>query len=194
MSLRRKLAMKSGYDEFTAQKTINKLKKDLKKTKDDLRDNIVLNNKLKNNPEGMDLVDNALKVASNFHNSRKIFENEIANLKQKLADKEEQYSGSHAQYNQGVLWMVGRSYEEIQSLEKSVSELFRDYEERVKNSNLASGQNELMDYNLRTINNSVKWFFTSLKEMITNIKEKFSNWKFDTQKNLNMLKYTSNRK
>jgi hypothetical protein len=90
--------------------------------------------------------------------------------------------------------MVGRSFEEIQSLEKNVNELFRDYEERVKNSNLASGQNELMDYNLRTINNSVKWFFTSLKEMITNIKEKFSNWKFDTQKNLNMLKYTSNRK
>ena len=194
MSLRRKLAMKSGYDEFTAQKTINKLKKDLKKTKDDLRDNIVLNNKLKNNPEGMDLVDNALKVASNFHNSRKIFENEINNLKQKLADKEEQYSGSHAQYNQGVLWMVGRSFEEIQSLEKNVSELFRDYEERVKNSNLASGQNELMDYNLRTINNSVKWFFTSLKQMITDIREKFANWKFDTQKNLNMLKYTSNRK
>ena len=51
-----------------------------------------------------------------------------------------------------------------------------------------------MDYNLRTINNSVKWFFTSLKQMITDIREKFANWKFDTQKNLNMLKYTSNRK
>ena len=90
--------------------------------------------------------------------------------------------------------MVGRSFEEIQSLEKSVNELFRDYEERVRNSNLVSGQNDLMDYNLRTINNSVKWFFTSLKQMITDIREKFSNWKFDTQKNLNMLKYTSNRK
>lgn len=194
MSLRRKLAMKSGYDEYTAKSQIAKLKKEIKKTRDDLRDNIVLNNKLRTNPEGMDLIDNAFKVASNFHNTKKIYENEISNLKQKLADKDEQYSGSHAQYNQGVLWMVGRSFEEIQSLEKSVNELFRDYEERVRNSNLVSGQNDLMDYNLRTINNSVKWFFTSLKQMITDIREKFSNWKFDTQKNLNMLKYTSNRK
>ena len=186
--------MKSGYDEYTAKSQIAKLKKEIKKTRDDLRDNIVLNNKLRTNPEGMDLIDNAFKVASNFHNTKKIYENEISNLKQKLADKDEQYSGSHAQYNQGVLWMVGRSFEEIQSLEKSVNELFRDYEERVRNSNLVSGQNDLMDYNLRTINNSVKWFFTSLKQMITDIREKFSNWKFDTQKNLNMLKYTSNRK
>ena len=142
----------------------------------------------------MDLVDNALKVASNFENTRKIFENEIANLKQKLADKDEQYSGSHAQYNQGVLWMVGRSFEEIQSLEKSVNELFRDYEERVRNSNLVSGQNDLMDYNLRTINNSVKWFFNSLKQMIIDIRDKFSNWKFDAQKNLNNVKINSNKK
>ena len=47
MSLRRKVAMRSGYNEFTAQKTISKLKQDLKQTRDDLRDNIVLNNKLK---------------------------------------------------------------------------------------------------------------------------------------------------
>ena len=192
--LRRKLAMKSGYDEFISQKTISKLKKDLKKTKDNLKDNIVLNNKLKNSPAGMDLIDNALKVASNFENTKKIFENEIANLKQKLRDKDEQFSGSHEQYNQGILWMISRSYEEINSLEKNVNELFGDYEERVKNSNLITEQNELMDYNMRIINNSVKWFFNSLKQMIIDIRDKFSNWKLDAQKNLNNLKINSNKK
>jgi hypothetical protein len=141
----------------------------------------------------MDLVDNALKVASNFENTRKIFENEIANLKQKLAEKE-QYSKSHEQYNQGILWMISRSYEEINSLEKNVNELFGDYEERVKNSNLITEQNELMDYNMRIINNSVKWFFNSLKQMIIDIRDKFSNWKFDAQKNLNNVKINSNKK
>ena len=184
IDLKRKLAMKSGYDEFISQKTISKLKKDLKKTKTDLKENIVLNNKLKKSPAGMDLVDNALKVASNFENTRKIFENEIANLKQKLAEKE-QYSKSHEQYNQGILWMISRSYEEINSLEKNVNELFKDYEERVKNSNLIYEQNEIMDYNMRIISNSVKWFFNSLKQMIIDIRDKFSNWKFDAQKNLN---------
>ena len=191
--LKRKLSMRSGYDEFISQKTIAKLKKDLKKTKDNLKDKIDLNNKLKNSPAGMDLVDNALKVASNFENTKKIFENEIANLKKRLADKDE-LSGSHQQYNQGILWMISRSYEEINSLEKNVNELFKDYEERVKNSNLISGQNELMDYNMRIINNSVKWFFNSLKQMIIDIRDKFSNWKFDAQKNLNNVKINSNKK
>lgn len=47
MSLRRKMNMRSPYDEFTALKTISKLKKDLKQTRDDLRNNVVESKKLK---------------------------------------------------------------------------------------------------------------------------------------------------
>lgn len=193
MSLRRKLAMKTGYDEFTAAKTISKLKKDLKQTRDDLRDNIVLNNKLRTSPVGIDLVDNALKVASSFQNTKKCLENEIENLKKQLAQKEEKYHGTHQYYNQGCYWMAGRSCEEIELLEKNVEELFSEYEERVRNSNLLTGQNDLLDYNLRVVNNAVKWFFTTLKEMLASIKEKFTNWKYDTQKNLDILKVNAKK-
>jgi hypothetical protein len=47
MSLRRKATMRTSYDEFTAGKTICKLKKDLKNVRDDLRTQIVEKNKLK---------------------------------------------------------------------------------------------------------------------------------------------------
>jgi hypothetical protein len=47
MNLRRKSNMKTSFDEFTAVKTISKLKKDLKNVRDDLRNQIVEKNKLK---------------------------------------------------------------------------------------------------------------------------------------------------
>ena len=184
-NLKRKLTMKSGYDEFTAQKTISKLKKDLKKTKNDLKENIVLNNKLKNAPIEMDLVDNAIKVTSNFQNSKKIFENEINILKKKLAEKNEKNSGSHLQYNQGIFWMIGRCFEEIVSLEKNILELFSDYDKRINSFNF-NIKDDLIDYNLKFVLNSVKWVFNSLKQMIFDVRDKFSNWKNDSMRNLNM--------
>ena len=47
MGLRRKANMRSTFDEFTAGKTISKLKKDLRNVKDDLRGQIVEKNRLK---------------------------------------------------------------------------------------------------------------------------------------------------
>jgi hypothetical protein len=47
MELRRKVMMRSPFDEFQSKNTISKLKKDLKSVKDDLRTNIVEKNKLK---------------------------------------------------------------------------------------------------------------------------------------------------
>ena len=188
MSLRRKLAMKSGYDEFTAQKTIAKLKRDLKQTRDDLRDNIVLNNKLRTSPQGIELVDNALKVANSFNNTKKCLENEIESLKKQLAAKQDLSTGTHQNYNHGCYWMAGKSFEEVENLEKNIEELYMEYEDRVKNANIIAGQNEVLDYNIKIINNSVKWFFSTVKEMVSALKEKFYQWKFDTQKNLDVLR------
>ena len=89
--------------------------------------------------------------------------------------------------------MAGKSCEEIELLENNVDELYAEYEERVKNSNLLTGTNDLLDYNLRVVNNAVKWFFTTLKELIAGIKEKFNNWKYDTQKNLDILKVNAKK-
>ena len=194
-SLKRKVTMKSGFDEYTAQKTISKLKKDLKQTKEDLRDNIVLNNKLKTSPVGIELVDNALKIASTFQNTKACLENEIENLKKQLAHKEDKHHGTQHYYNQGCYWMAKKANEEIELLDKTVDELYSEYEERVKKSNIyMNNQNDLMDYNLRVVNNSVKWFFSTLKEMIASIKEKFHNWKNDTQNSLDILKLNAKMK
>ena len=69
----------------------------------------------------------------------------------------------------------------------------KDIIEKCKNSNLLTGTNDLLDYNLRVVNNAVKWFFTTLKELIAGIKEKFNNWKYDTQKNLDILKVNAKK-
>jgi hypothetical protein len=187
-SLRRKLAMKPSYNEFNAKKTISLLRNDLKKTRDDLRDNIVLNNKLKNNPEGIDLVDNALKVAGGFANTKKCLEKEIENLKNQLEEKNEKYPKSHTVYNQGCYYMSKKAYEDIDLLEKNCNNLFKDYEEKVKNSTIMGGQNDLVDYNIKNLNNSVKWFYNNIMDLIKDIKEKFKGYKFDTAKNLNSLR------
>jgi hypothetical protein len=47
MGLRRKNMMRSPYDEFQSNKTISRLKKDLKNVKDDMRNHLVEKNKLK---------------------------------------------------------------------------------------------------------------------------------------------------
>jgi len=47
MGLRRKMMMRSPFDEFQSNKTISRLKKDLKNVKDDLRTHIVEKNRLK---------------------------------------------------------------------------------------------------------------------------------------------------
>ena len=194
MSLRRKTSMQSGFNEFNAKTTIMKLKKDLKQTRDDLRDNIVLNNKLKTSPVGIELVDNALKVASSFQNTKKCLENEIENLKKQLSHKEEKYHGTHQYYNQGCFWMAKKANEEIELFSKTIDDLYNEYEDRVRNSNLITGQDDLMDYNLRVVHNAVKWFFDKMKDMVANMKEKFYNWKYDTQKNLDSLKVNAKTK
>lgn len=47
MTLRRKISMQSPYDQFTAIKTISKLKKDLKNTREDANKYMIERNKLK---------------------------------------------------------------------------------------------------------------------------------------------------
>lgn len=84
MALRRKAVYKSPYDEVQSGKTISKLKKDLKKTKDDLKETKSIAKKLKTNPSGIDLIDNAMKVAANFQRTKHLLENEISNLKGKI--------------------------------------------------------------------------------------------------------------
>ena len=47
MTLKRKISMKTPYDEYTAVKQISKLKKDLKNTREDANKYMIERNKLK---------------------------------------------------------------------------------------------------------------------------------------------------
>ena len=90
--------------------------------------------------------------------------------------------------------MAKKANEEIELFSKTIDDLYNEYEDRVRNSNLITGQDDLMDYNLRVVNNAVKWFFDKMKDMVANMKEKFYNWKYDTQKNLDSLKVNAKTK
>ena len=81
--------------------------------------------------------------------------------------------------------MIGRCFEEIVSLEKNILELFSDYDKRINSFNF-NIKDDLIDYNLKFVLNSVKWVFNSLKQMIFDVRDKFSNWKNDSMRNLNM--------
>mgnify|MGYP003298441839 CR=1 FL=1 len=98
--------------------------------------NIVLNNKLRTSPQGIELVDNALKVANSFNNTKKCLENEIESLKSQLAMTDVKYSGTHQFYNQGCFWMAGKSLEEVESLDKDIQGLYAEFEERVKHDRI----------------------------------------------------------
>ena len=59
-------------------------------------------------PSGLDLVDNALKVANNFSKTKKTLENEIKQLKSKLNEKDETVnleSNERLKFNEGCFWM-----------------------------------------------------------------------------------------
>jgi hypothetical protein len=59
-------------------------------------------------PSGIDLVDNALKVASSFQITKKTMENEIQNLKKKLNQKEDKNANDNYErlkFNEGSFWI-----------------------------------------------------------------------------------------
>ena len=183
--LKRQLVMKSGYNEFVAQKTISHLKKDLKKTKTNLKENSKKNSNSKNNPKGIELVDNALKIAKNFENQKNSLENEIKNLKIKLAENEDNYNNKNNIYNKGIFWMVCKCLEEIILLQKNYEDILKDYNDRNKNIKLNFNNDNENEYNFKIFNNNIKWFINSIQKFISEVKEKLQIWKNETLNNIN---------
>ena len=59
-------------------------------------------------PSGLDLVDNALKVANNFQKTKKQLESDIQTLKRKLDEKEDKNWNENFErlkFNEGSFWM-----------------------------------------------------------------------------------------
>jgi hypothetical protein len=65
-------------------------------------------------PSGIDLVDNALKIANKFNKTKKVMEGQINNLQKKLDDrdnnKEFKEKNDKLKFNEGSLWMSKHNY------------------------------------------------------------------------------------
>ena len=90
------------------------------------------------------------------------------------------YLKNNKEYEKGCLWMAERCDEEMDELENSFEELLLEFENKLKNAE--KDQNENEEYYLRLINNCIKWFFSTLKSMIIDIKNKIENWKDEIKK------------
>jgi len=83
-------------------------------------------------------------------------------------------------YEKGCFWMAERCDEEMNELENNFEELLLEYENKIKNADKEKIENT--EYFMRLINNCIKWFFSTLKCMIVDIKNKIENWKNEIKK------------
>ena len=185
--LRAKLDMKIPFDEFKMRKENNLLRQNLKSTRDNLRDNIILKHKLNEAPEGTEKINNFFRTSTNFRKNKNCYENENIRLKKKLKNNIEFKQCND--YHNGALWMAQKTCDEINKCEKNINELYEMYEEKIKNSVNNTNDNS---FNNKIIDNSVNWFFKALKSSIEETKNKMNDWKIDQQRNLNSLGFSLN--
>jgi len=187
MNLRRQISMKTGFDEFTAQKQISKLKKDLKHAREEYRKYIIERNKLSNAPSGLTLVDNALKIASNYQRTKKNMEYELKSLHKQIGEKEsKEYKDNfeRLKFNEGALWMIGRCLDELQNLHLKIQEIVNDYQNRMKTPFMN------IETTNKTTHSATSWFLQTLDKIVLDYVEKYKDWNFTTKKNVDNLNGT----
>ena len=82
--------------------------------------------------------------------------------------------------------MTGKAIDEVHKFKIKVEDLFKDYENRVKNSlnNFENSQSKN-----KIMNDSVRIFFSSVQNAINDLEKKISNWKFNIQRNIGGIEY-----
>ena len=120
----------------------------------------------KNFRKELDSYQNQLIYAKKINGNNKGYNNDKINI--------------NKEYEKGCLWMAERCDEEIHELENNFEELLLEYNNKIKNTE--KEQIENTEYYLRLINNCIKWFFSTLKCMIIDIKNKIENWKNEIKK------------
>jgi hypothetical protein len=148
------------------EKDIKEIKNNYQKQLDSFYSQTPINNKpqtIKNMSSGNTSI-NSLNNNINNNNDSKLY---IRNIN---------FINNNNEYEKGCFWMISRCDEEFNDLNKNIEELFQEYEEKLNNSfNSFNGDN--VEYHLRILNNCVKWFFSALKSMLNNTKNKISDWK-----------------
>ena len=175
-----------GADFYMSKTSTNFFNPSVRQTKTSYFDSNAFQKKISSEPStGTD--DIFYKTASNIKD-RKSLENEVLSLRQKLEEKNNnKKTANNKIYNQGNLVMTSRTIDEIKKLKKKVDNLYKEYEDRVRNSidnNLGN-----IEYKNKVISDSLKIFFSSVKKAINDIDTKISNWQFILKMNLGGMKY-----
>ena len=90
---------------------------------------------------------------------------------------------NNIEFEKGCLWLAEKCDEEMNSLGNYFEELLVEFENKIKNAEKEDIEN--VEYYLRLINNCIKWFFSSLKGMIIDVKNKIEDWKNEIKKKCN---------
>ena len=120
------------------------------------------------------------QIKINLRKELDSYQNQLINKNGMSNNINNNYLKNNKEYEKGCFWMAERCDEEMDELENSFEELLLEFENKIKNTEKEQNENE--EYYIRLINNCVKWFFSTLKSMIINIKNKIENWKDEIKK------------
>ena len=73
--------------------------------------------------------------------------------------------------------IVNKALFEIQQVEIQFEELLNEYKERVKDTETMIKGTDNPIFNIKMINNSVKWLIGSVREVLAETKKRFEVWK-----------------
>ena len=180
---------KDRETEMMSKTTTNFYNPSNKFTKNSVNENI-FSKKVKEEQPSAANEEYFYRTAASFRD--RFLENEIEKLKKKLEEKNnKQRSTRNKIYNQGNLLMTGKAIDEVQKFKIKVEDLFKEYENRVKNSlnNYDNSQSKS-----KIINDSVKIFFSSVQRAINDLEKKIANWKFNIQRNIGGMEYAMKNK
>ena len=149
------------------------------------KSNINGNNNYINNINTSLKDDYFFKTAMNVRDRQ--YENEIANLKKKLEEKEiKDKKKRNKIYNQGNLLMTQKICDEVANLKDKINSLYKEYENKVKYS---VNNYENSEFKNKIMDEGVKTFFYEVLKEIDSIEKKIGNWKFNIQRNIGGYEY-----
>lgn len=116
-------------------------------------------------------------------------EYELKTLHKQLGEKEsKEYRENYdrLKFNEGSLWMIGRCLGELENLHLKIQELTTDIHNRMKPTFLD------IEVNSKTVQLAISWFIQTLDKITLDYIEKFRDWHFTTNKNVDNLNGTLN--
>ena len=129
------------------------------------------------------LVESARKVANDCSSSKQRLQKQIDLLKNQIADKS-YYNCANAQkkMNQSDIMnmnniITDKACVELDKLETQFNELYSEYKERVKDTETMINKNGDPIYNIKMINNTVKWLIKSMNDNVVQTRKRFELWK-----------------